>query len=88
MTADDLLTLHPDILFRKVDDEGIIVDQRQPEVMVINSQALRILELIRETGSRQELLTRLSAEYETNPATLAADVDEFLLQLRERDMLI
>jgi hypothetical protein len=56
--------------------------------MVINSQALRILELIRETGSRQELLTRLSAEYETNPATLAADVDEFLLQLRERDMLI
>jgi len=87
-THPDALTIHPDILFRQVDDEGVVVDQRQPEVMVINGQAVKILELIRETGSRKEVLAALVKTYNGDPATITSDLDEFLVTLREREMLV
>lgn len=88
MMIPDTLTINPDILFRAVDDEGVVVDQRQPEVMVINRQALQILELIHETGSRKALLDRLAGKYVADQSTIAADVDEFLSELRKREMLV
>jgi len=87
-TPTDTLTIHPDILFRAVDDEGVVVDQRQPEVMVVNGEAVYILKLIRETGSRKAVLESLLQEYDADPATIAADLDNFLSELRSRKMLI
>ena len=79
--------LHPDVVFRAVGDEGVVVDQRRPEVMVVNHLALRVLQLIRETGSRGAVLAALASEYPVDPAVIAADMDRFLEDLRGRDLL-
>ncbi len=84
----DTLSLHPDILFRAVDDEGVVVDQRQPEVMVINKQALEILELIRETRSKKAVLAALTRQYQEDQTTITRDLDEFIETLKEREMLV
>ncbi len=84
----DTLVLHPDILFRAVDDEGVVVDQRQPEVMVVNGQAVEILDLIRQTGSRNAVLNELQQKYDAERAVIAADLDDFLDELRIRKMLV
>ena len=84
----DTLVLHPDILFRAVDDEGVVVDQRQPEVMVVNAQAVEILELIRQTGSRNAVLNELQQKYDADRAVITADLDVFLSELRTRQMLV
>jgi ribosome-interacting GTPase 1 len=86
-TSADTLALHPEILFRTVDDEGVVVDQRQPEVMVVNGQAVHILELIRTTGSRRAVLNELVEQYDADEATIATDLDAFLEELKQRKML-
>lgn len=87
MHKQDRLRLHPDILFRAVPPEGVLVDQRIPSVMVVNEPALRILELIRDKGSREAVIDALMEEYDAPPEVIRADVNAFLDDLRHRDML-
>ncbi|BAO43702.1 PqqD family protein [Thiolapillus brandeum] len=87
MHEEDNLNLHPDILFRAVPPEGVLVDQRVPSVMVVNATGLRMLEMIREKGSRKAVILALADEYEALAETISADVDAFLDDLRSRDML-
>ncbi len=87
MHKEDDLRLHPDILFRAVPPEGVLVDQRIPSVMVINESGLRMMELIREMGSREAVIRALVEEYEAPADVIGADVDAFLDDLRSRDML-
>ncbi len=84
---DEGLVLHPDVVFRAVGDEGVVVDQRRPEVMVVNRLALRVLQLIRETGSRGAVLAALASEYPVEPAIIEADMDGFLDDLRRRGLI-
>ena len=84
----DAIALHPDILFRTVDDEGVVVDQRQPEVMVVNAQAVHILELIRATGSRKLVVDELAQKYDADREVISSDLDQFLDELRQREMLV
>ena len=86
-SVDDSLGLHPDVVFRAVGDEGVVVDQRRPEVMVVNRLALRVLQLIRETGSRSAVLAALESEYPVEPAVIEADMDGFLDDLRRRGLI-
>lgn len=86
-SQDDSLVLHPDVVFRAVGDEGVVVDQRRPEVMVVNHLALRVLQLIRETGSRAAVLATLESEYPVEPTIIAADMDHFLADLHGRGLI-
>lgn len=86
-SAGDLLRLHPDVVFRSVGDEGVVIDQRRPEVMVVNGLGLRVLELIREKGARSAVLARLEAEYGVAPKVLAADLDAYLTDLGTRGLI-
>ena len=85
--TDDRLTLCPQVLFRVVDEEGVVVHPERGVAIVVNPQGLRILELIRERGSRRAVIEQLAAEYEAPETTIAADVDAFLIQLREQQLL-
>ena len=87
MHKQDTLRLHPDILFRAVPPEGVLVDQRIPSVMVINESGLRMMELIRDKGSREAVIDALMEEYDAPAEVIRADVDAFLDDLRSRDML-
>jgi hypothetical protein len=86
-SENDSLVLHPDVVFRAVGDEGVVVDQRRPEVMVVNHLALRVLQLIQETGSRDAVLAALESEYQVEPTVIAADMDHFLADLRGRGLV-
>ena len=81
------LELSPRIRYRAIDDEGVVVHVDRGEVMVLNAVALRTLQLIGETGSRSAVLGRLVQEYDAPEAVLAADLDSFLGELREHDLL-
>jgi hypothetical protein len=85
--TDDRLTLRPQVRFRAVDEEGVIVHTERSVVIVVNALGLRTLELIREQGSRQAVIERLAAEYDAPETTIAADVDAFLDQMREQQLL-
>ena len=85
--TDDRLTLRSQVRFRAIDEEGVIVHTERGVVIVINALGLRTLELIREQGSRRAVIVQLAAEYDASDTTIAADVDAFLDQMREQQLL-
>jgi signal transduction histidine kinase len=85
--TNDRLTLRPQVRFRAIDGEGVIVHTERGVVIVVNTLGLRILELVREQGSRRAVVDRLSAEYDAPETTIAADLDAFLVQLCEQQLI-
>ena len=85
--TDDRLALCPQVRFRAVDQEGVIIHTERGVVIVVNALGLRTLELIREQGSRRAVIERLTAEYDAPEATIVADLDAFLDQMRAQQLL-
>lgn len=87
MTINEQPQLDADILFRAVGDEGVVVDQRGPSVLVVNAVALRMLELLRAQFSVSAMVMQLAEEFDAGEERIAADVGEFLRELQQRGML-
>ncbi len=83
----DRLRLSPQVRFRAVDKEGVIIHTQRGVVIVVNSLGLRIMELIREHGCRQGVLDRLIDEYDAPESILSTDLDDFLARLREQALV-
>ncbi len=86
--TDDRLILRPQVRFRAVDGEGVLIHTERGVVIVVNALGLRTLELIREQGSRQAVIERLTAEYDAPQATITADLDAFLDQIRAQQLIV
>ncbi|OOZ38884.1 PqqD family protein [Solemya elarraichensis gill symbiont] len=67
--------------FRTVGSEGVVVQVERGEVMVVNGVGLRVLELVKESGSRNAIIQQLSSEYETGSANVTQQVDDYIEEL-------
>ena len=77
----DQLHIAPNVRFRLIGDEAVILNQQENLVYVANELGGRILELLREEPAIEQLLQRLLEEYAIDPATLRRDVEEYLNEL-------
>jgi len=87
MNEDTVLKPAPDVRFRIVDGEAVVVRQRSSEVLVMSEVAARILTLadgVRPIGAWVETL---AAEYEVDRATLEQDVLRFAAELAAEGIL-
>lgn len=55
--------------------------------LALNETADRILQMLASDISRETLLLALAEEYDVGEATLAADLDHFIEQLRDMELL-
>ncbi len=79
--------LKSDVRFRSIADEGIVLRQDEGEVLVVNGVGVRVVELIADGASFQELLTTLEAEYDVEPKQLRTDVLSYIEELRVAGVL-
>jgi len=84
----DQIVLDENILYRRVAGEGVVVDQRKAQVMVVNEVGIRILELIRESGSIEKIIETVAVEFDADPVTIEADFRKFIEQITEREMTV
>lgn len=87
MNGDTVLRPAPDVRFRIVDGEAVVVRQKSSEVLVMSEVAARILVLadgIRPIGAWVE---ELAAEYEVDRGTLEQDVLRFAAELAGEGIL-
>jgi len=84
MTWSDKITLDEEILFRAVGSEGVVVDQRKAEVIVVNALGLKVLELLRREEPRHAIIDTIAAQYDSTESQVTADVDAFLEDLSDR----
>ncbi len=71
------------IRYRLVLDEAVVVRQETSEVLGLNRVGARILALIAEGRSEEEMIETLAAEFEVGAAQLRVDVPQFVQELVE-----
>ena len=87
MNADSVLRPAPDVRFRIVDREAVVVRQRSAEVLVMSEVAARILALADGIRPVREWLEVLATEYEVDRGTLEQDVLRFAAELVDEGIL-
>ncbi|MGZ8783270.1 MAG: PqqD family protein [Gaiellaceae bacterium] len=76
-----------DLAWRTVDEELIAIDVRESTYLTANGSGMLLWSALSEGASKEDLVAKLVAEYEIDAATAAADVEQFLTDLRERGLL-
>lgn len=72
-----------DTRHRKVGREGIVLRQREGEVVVVNEIAARVLDYIGEGLDVAGMVEALHREYDVDQETLASDIASYLGELEQ-----
>ena len=68
---------------------GIGSDAYVPNrIMSVNEVGAFLWHLLEEGAEKQELVDKLTQEYEVDVSTASVDVDNFLTQLREKALIV
>ena len=81
------LKIASNVRYRVIDDEAVVVRQREGDVMVLNQVAARVLQLVGEGLHPGEIGDRLISEYEAPEASIRKDVEEFLSELEDLNVI-
>jgi hypothetical protein len=71
----------PDVLFRFVGEEGVLVNLNTELSLTLNPVGTRMWSVLSSASSIQAAYDELLQEYEIEPAQLRADLEEFIDQL-------
>jgi hypothetical protein len=77
------LTLDRRARFRRFEDEGIVINQKTAEAVVISEVGTRLIELADGTRTLRECAAMLSEEFDAAPDAIEQDVIRFAEQLVE-----
>jgi hypothetical protein len=72
--AETVLSLNPEVRFREVVDEGVIVNQANAEVIVVNQVGVKFLHGIDGARSLADLAAAIAEEYAQEPGDVLNDV--------------
>jgi hypothetical protein len=75
------VSVAPDVLFRLVGEEGVLVNLNTELYLGLNPVGTRMWSVLGSTNSIQAAYDQLLQEYEIDPAQLRADLEEFIDQL-------
>ena len=79
---------HPDSSFRPIGDEGgLVVLPGKAEVKVLNPAAIIIFSLMDGTHSLDQIVERVTGEFEVSRETAKADLNTFIDELASQGML-
>ena len=73
----------PDVRFRVVGEEAVVVRQEASEVIALNDVGASVLALLDSRRTVAAVVEALLSEYEIDRDALRADVEAFLLELRD-----
>ena len=77
----------PDVLFRIIGDEAVLVNLNTEMYLGLNPVGTRMWNALSGAASIQAAYDELLREYEVEPAQLRADLEEFIDQLRNHQLI-
>ena len=81
------LSIHPRVRFRRVLDEAVVIHQERAEALVLNETAARFLELCNGESNFEAIVEQMTAEYDTDAATLEEDITAFARELLQEGII-
>lgn len=82
-----VLKRRPDVRYRRVEGEAVVLRQSAAEVLVLNGVGADVLDLADGVRPVGEWVDALDGEYEVDRETLARDLLEFAAELEEAGVL-
>ena len=83
-----MFTPHPDVLFREIDNECVLLDLGSGTYFGLNEVGSRIWNLLRDGLSEDDIVRTISEEYESDTETIRADVRRILAELESRKLIV
>ena len=77
-----------DVVQQESDGETVLLDLRSSRYFVLNESGTLLLPLLLRGVERQELLSALVGTFDLEEEQAEADLDRFLEDLREHDLLV
>ena len=81
------LEVSEDVLIRVVGDEGILLNLNTQQYYSLNPSGMRILEVLKNSASMEEALSRLINEYAVDPAVLRCDLQELVEDMLKQGLI-
>ncbi len=82
------VSIAPDVLFRLVGDEGVLLNLNTALYLGLNPVGTRMWSVLSTASSIQAAYDELLQEYEVGPAQLRADLEEFIDQLLGQKLIV
>jgi len=82
------LRVAPDVLFRLVGDEGVLLNLNTTLYLGLNPMGTRMWNALTSARSIQAAYDELLGEYEVEPAQLRADLEEFVERLVGQKLIV
>ena len=81
--------LHPaaDVVWRRVQDSGVLVDLRTNQIYELNETGTRVWELMSEGQSIASVLDQLRSEYEVESSDTQSEVEHLVEELESAGLL-
>jgi len=80
--------LNPDVVFRDLDGEAVLLDLASGTYFGLNEVGTRIWQLVSDGRDEPAIVDIVASEYEADPATVARDVSRLLEELRDRRLIL
>jgi hypothetical protein len=83
-----MLKLSPDVVFRDLDGEAVVLDLGSGTYFGLNEVGTRIWQLVAEGRESSTIIEIVSSEYDADRSTVAADVARLIEELRSRRLIV
>ena len=83
-----VLSLSPEVRYRAVGDEGVVVHIDSGRVIVVNQVGLHIVMQLKNPLTHDQLIESVTTEFDVTPSQAAEDVDSFLSELDQERILV
>jgi hypothetical protein len=81
LTLQSRLALDPRVRFRRFESDGIVIQQKTAEAIVISDVATRLLEMTDGARTLQECAVALQTEFDASADVIERDVVQFAAEL-------
>jgi hypothetical protein len=88
MQRDVVLTLSPDVIFRELDGESVVLDLSSGRYFGLNAVGTRVWQLIQQGQPVDGLIRTVTAEYDAEADTIERDVFALLTELKTRGLIV
>ncbi len=81
------MKLKDEIIFEQIEDEGFLYDTEKDKLFSLNDVGRFIVDLIAKKKSKDDVLKKLTSEYDVSIEQAEKDLDEFLDELNKQGFL-
>lgn len=84
----DRFQLAPEVLFQPFEDEALLIDLQHETIFSLNRTGRRIVELVRNKLSFQQMTEKLEAEFEIGSCDIGTELSELIQSLLNRKLIV